>query len=102
MKTKIFTIVLFIAMFFSGINLNSEPRKVVVEFCTGTWCGYCPCGDDACEQILTTYPQTIVIAYHGANSDPWQTFTGSEIRSMLGFSAYPTAIFDRTNHPGNN
>src|SRR5262245_29989000 len=97
-------IFLLILSFFFGIadRVNSEPRRMVLEFCTGTWCGYCPCGHVAADQILATYPNTIVIAYHGASSDPWQNFTGSALRNMLGFSAYPTAVFDRTNHPGNN
>lgn len=74
---------------------------MVLEFCTGTWCGSCPCGHEAAEQVLANFPNTIVIAYHGANTDPWQNFHGSSIRSLLGFSGYPTGIFDRTNHPGN-
>ena len=102
MKTKLLFIILALfTLSFLTRDSFSEPRKMVLEFVTGTWCGYCPCGDDAAEQILTTYPQTIVIAYHGASSDPWQNFNGNAIRSMLGFSAYPTGIFDRTNHPGN-
>lgn len=93
---------LFIFLLLISFQANSEPRRMVLEFCTGTWCGYCPCGDDAAEQILANYPNTIVIAYHGASTNPWQNFNGSTIRSLMGFSAYPTGVFDRTNHPGNN
>jgi hypothetical protein len=75
-------------------------RNVVLEFVTGTWCQWCPCGDQTAEALLATYPNLVVIAYHGASSDPWQNFNGSSIRSLLGFSAYPTAIIDRRNHPG--
>ncbi len=100
---KIFTLML--ALFITGSMLtvpaNAEPKRMVVEFCTGTWCGWCPCGHQAADQILVTYPNTIFIAYHGASTDPWQNFNGNSIRSMLGFAAYPTGIFDRTNHPGN-
>jgi hypothetical protein len=99
---KVILSALLLACIFWGQNLNSEPRRMVLEFCTGTWCGYCPCGHVAADQILSQYPNTVVIAYHGASTDPWQNFTGNEIRSMLGFSAYPTGVFDRTNHPGNN
>ncbi|MEO8512070.1 MAG: Omp28-related outer membrane protein [Ignavibacteria bacterium] len=97
-KIILLFVVLFSVFFIQGTN--SEPRRMVLEFCTGTWCGYCPCGDVAAEQILVTYPNTIVIAYHGG-SDPWQYFNGNPLRTMLGFAAYPTGIFDRTNHPGN-
>lgn len=89
-------------LFIVSSNLNAEPRRMVLEFCTGSWCGWCPCGHTAAEQIVSAYPNTIVIAYHGASSDPWQNFNGFAIRNMLGFSAYPTGVFDRTNHPGNN
>jgi hypothetical protein len=101
MKTRILSFSLFFLLFVSIINLNAEPRKMLLEFCTGTWCGYCPCGDAAAEQILSSYPQTVVIAYHGASTDPWQNFNGSDIRALLDFHGYPTGIFDRTNYPGN-
>lgn len=102
MKTKIFLPFLLMVTMLVSNQLNSEPKRMVLEFCTGTWCGWCPCGHQAADQILLTYPNTIVIAYHGASSDPWQNFPGNTIRSLLGFSAYPTGVFDRTNHPGNN
>jgi hypothetical protein len=82
-------------------NTSAEPRKVVLEFCTGTWCGWCPCGDSMAEQLLIAHPNMIVIAYHGASTDPWQNFNGSAIRGLMGFAAYPTASVDRNNHPGN-
>jgi hypothetical protein len=87
--------------FFVSKDSYAEPRRVALEFVTGTWCQYCPCGDAAAESILQTFPNTIVIAYHGASSDPWQNFHGNAIRSLFGFSAYPTGVIDRTNHPGN-
>ena len=101
MKKFFILLLVFGIVIFFNRHTNSEPRRMVVEFCTGTWCGYCPCGDVAAEQIISTYPGTIVIAYHGG-SDPWQYFNGYSIRSLMGFSAYPTGVFDRTNHPGNN
>ena len=78
-------------------------RNVVLEFCTGTWCQWCPCGDQAAEALLATYPNLIVLAYHGAPpaSDPWQNFNGNAVRGLLGFAYYPTGIIDRRNHPGN-
>jgi hypothetical protein len=87
-----------------GASLDARgqvQRNVVLEFCTGTWCQWCPCGDQAAEALLGTYPDLIVLAYHGASTDPWQNFYGNAVRSLLGFSAYPTAIIDRRNHPGN-
>ncbi|MDQ3020540.1 MAG: Omp28-related outer membrane protein [Bacteroidota bacterium] len=84
-------------------NSYSGPRNVLVEYCTGTWCGYCPCGHQALNTITSTYRETIIIAYHGgaSSADPWKDFTGNQVRSLLGFSGYPTAVIDRGNTPSN-
>lgn len=99
-------VILILAVFLLALNFStavSGPRNVLVEYCTGTWCGYCPCGHDALNTIEGVYPQTIAIAYHGGStsSDPWKDFIGYEVRSLLGFSAYPTAVIDRGNTPNN-
>jgi hypothetical protein len=105
MKAKI--LLLIFALFFLSFtvtnNSYSEPRRVLLEFCTGTWCQWCPCGDWAAEQILTTYPGTMVLAYHGPQGygDPFATFNGNNILGLMGFSAYPTGVIDRGNSPSN-
>jgi hypothetical protein len=100
MKKTLFTItVLLLALWVSFTQ--AEPRRLVLEYCTGTWCPWCPCGKTAALEILAAYPNSMVIAYHGGSSDPWSYFNGYAIRSMLGFAAYPTGIVDRMNHPGN-
>ncbi len=75
-------------------------RNPVLEYCTGTWCQWCPCAEDIIENtILPNIPNAIIIGYHGpANtpSDPWSTFSGNSIISALGFSSYPTGLADRT------
>lgn len=101
MKNKYSFIYALIMLFLLFGTTNPEPRRVLLEFVTGTWCQWCPCGDSAAEHILDEFPQTVVVAYHGASSDPWQNFPGSEIRSLLGFTAYPTGIIDRRNAPSN-
>ncbi|MFZ0388989.1 MAG: Omp28-related outer membrane protein, partial [Calditrichia bacterium] len=40
-------------------------------------------------------PNAIILAYHGASTDPFQVFPGSGILGMLGLSAYPTGVIDR-------
>jgi len=96
--------IFIVILFFIVINFSnsySGPRNVFLEYCTGTWCGYCPCGHDAFVSIKAVYPQTIGIAYHGGSNDPWQNFNGFQVRTLLGFNAYPTAIIDRGNTPSN-
>ena len=79
----------------------SSPRNVLIEYVTGTWCGNCPCGHQTLNSISSVYPQTIVIAYHAFNSDPWKNFAGNEIVGLMGFSSTPTASIDRNNTVGN-
>lgn len=88
-----------IAIVFTANNSYPAPRNVFLEYCTGTWCQYCPCGDTTAEFILNKYPNTAIIAYHGLNNDPFDYFHGWEIRVFLGFTSYPTAIIDRTHSP---
>ncbi|MBK8554073.1 MAG: Omp28-related outer membrane protein [Ignavibacteria bacterium] len=40
------------------------------------------------------YPNTVVLAYHGANSDPWQTYSAG-IRGLFGFSSYQSGVVGR-------
>ena len=100
MKKSILTFViltLFVSLYVR--ILDSEPRRVLMEFTTGAWCGYCPCGDSIITNfILTAHPQTVVLAYHGppnTSSDPMSFFHGNDIITITGYTAYPLAIFDR-------
>ncbi|RPI14441.1 MAG: T9SS C-terminal target domain-containing protein [Ignavibacteriae bacterium] len=101
MKTKILAAVLFVLI--AALISNSAfsgPRRVLLEYSTGTWCGYCPCGDSIIEKlILPVHPQTIVLAYHGNSTDPFQYFNGNTIINQLGINAYPLALFDRAMGP---
>ena len=103
-KINLLSAALILLLLFGIIrNTNSEPRNLLIEYCTGTWCGWCPCGHQALNSIKALYPQTISLAYHGGSTsaDPWKNFNGVEVRSLLGFTGYPTGIFDRTNTPSN-
>jgi hypothetical protein len=88
-------------LFIFTISVNSsfsqttgDQNNALLEYCTGTWCQYCPCGHTIIDGILTNYPGTVVLAYHGANNDPWQTYSAG-IRSLFGFSLYPTGSIGR-------
>jgi len=104
MKSKL--LLLIFALFFLSFtftnNSYSEPRRVLLEYCTGTWCQWCPCGDNTAEQILSQYPQTMVLAYHGPTGyDPFANFNGHEIIGLMGFTGYPTGVIDRGNSSSN-
>ncbi len=102
MKTKLFFIP-FLLIIFTVLYTSqsySSPRRVLLEFSTGTWCGWCACGDSIIEHnILPQFPQTIVLAYHGVSPDPFREFHGNNIIQLLGISAYPLAVFDRQSGP---
>lgn len=82
-------------------DLFSVPRNIVLEFSTGTWCGFCPCGESVADSILTAYPNTIVIGYHSGGNDPFVNPEATAVFNLIGYTASPTLCLDRTNHPGN-
>ena len=87
--------ILFLAVSFNpGKAFSQDTNNVLLEYCTGTWCGYCPCGHAIIQGILQSYPNTVVLGYHGAGSDPWQSYSAG-IRGLMGFSAYPTGVIGR-------
>lgn len=93
MKKIFFLLVLSCVISFTPKSSTSQ-NNVLLEYCTGTWCQWCPCGHDVINAILVNYPNTVVLGYHGAGSDPWQTYSAG-IRGMFGFSAYPTGCVGR-------
>ncbi len=101
MKNKLRTFAIVLSIVISIFTLSNDliaqtQRNPVLEFCTGTWCQWCPCGDNQIEQsILPNVPNAIILAYHGAGSDPFITFPGQNIIGLLGLSAYPTGVIDR-------
>lgn len=77
-------------------------RNPVLEYCTGTWCQWCPCGHTIIKNnILPNIPNAVILSYHGPanSSDPFRNFNGNGIIPALGFSGYPTGIIDRTSAP---
>lgn len=74
--------------------VTPQPRNVVLELCTGTWCQWCPCGDKQAHNLSIAYPNAVILAYHGG-SDPWRFYHGMGIIGMLGFAGYPSGLVDR-------
>ena len=103
MKRKIRTLAIVVSIVISAIAFSQDifaqtQRNPVLEYCTGTWCQYCPDGHAIIQNtILPNIPNAIIIGYHGpANgSDPFSFFPGNNILSLFGFTGYPTGIVDR-------
>lgn len=103
MKKLLFILSLMTLVTLSGIQSDSyaQVKNPLIEFCTGTWCQWCPCGDVTIEDLLVTYPNLIPLAYHGpVGSDPYADFSGNGIIGLMGFTGYPTATVNRASALG--
>ena len=70
---------------------QSSPKKVVIEEGTGTWCGWCPRGAVAMDQMYQNHPNDFIgIAVH--NGDP---MTVTEYDNGTDLSGYPGCNVDR-------
>jgi hypothetical protein len=100
MKKVIFIFAIFLL---AGLlnNTPAQTNNVLVEFCTGTWCQYCPCADAILENSLINHPNTLILAYHGGSaSDPFENFNGNNIITLLGLgSLYPYGVVGRRTGP---
>lgn len=82
---------------FSVVAISkNEPRKVVYEEGTGTWCGWCPRGTVFMDSMAKAYPKDFIgIAVH--NADPMTVAAyDAGIGKFPGFSGYPGVIVDRS------
>ncbi|MBR6179850.1 MAG: thioredoxin family protein [Prevotella sp.] len=73
--------------------INSFPKhRSLIEEYTGTWCGYCPRGLVAMEQLAELYPDDYVrVSYH--NGDPMEIMSSDYFPNYVG--GYPDAFVDR-------
>jgi thiol-disulfide isomerase/thioredoxin len=70
---------------------QASPKKVVIEEGTGTWCGWCPRGAVAMDQMYQNHPNDFIgIAVH--NGDP---MTVTEYDNGTDLSGYPGCNVDR-------
>jgi thiol-disulfide isomerase/thioredoxin len=66
-------------------------KRVVFEEATGTWCGWCPRGAVALEQLAVDYPETAIgIAVH--NGDPMVV---ADYDNNMNVGGYPSGHVDR-------
>ncbi len=83
-----------LALGLSAGSFAQVEKFVVLEEKTGTWCGFCPYGTVAFDNLENDEPNFIGIAIH--NSDPMANSTyDSESAGLPGFTGYPYAAADR-------
>jgi hypothetical protein len=98
MKKIIIPFLFAVSLFAVSNSYSQQTNNPMLEFCTGAWCQWCPCGDVIAENIQNMRPNALVIAYHGpanTSSDPMSFFNGNAIITQLGLSAYPTGVVGR-------
>lgn len=83
--------------------LNPSPspfsKKILVEDCTGAWCGYCPRVANALENYKAAKPNCIVVGVHGGGgTDPFKFQYYTNFNSTYNVSGYPTAILNRASN----
>ncbi len=81
-----------------AVNCTTVPflfipnRKIVVEEGTGMWCGFCPKGIVAMEEMHKKYPETFIgIAVHYDDEMEVQGYA-----KPMAFPGYPSAFVNRT------
>jgi thiol-disulfide isomerase/thioredoxin len=73
---------------------GAAPRVILAEDFNATWCPYCPHARCALEQLLTEFPEQLLVAEHHVQDDltlPWSTARKEEFYALNGL---PLVIFD--------
>ncbi|MCI0449901.1 MAG: Omp28-related outer membrane protein [Chlorobi bacterium] len=98
MKKHLLIVIALVALV--GFNPSSSNAQTgynaLLEYCTGTWCVWCPCGHTIINDILQIYPNTMVIGYHGytPQNDPWYVHSAPML-GLFGFNSYPSGVIGR-------
>jgi hypothetical protein len=97
---SIFALLIILTPFITDTAYSQDSNCVVIEEATGTWCGYCPCGHQILQTIEASYPNIMILSYHGPVNygnpvDPFAPYSTSMI-SLFGFNSFPTAVIGRT------
>lgn len=71
-------------------------QKILLEDCTGAWCGYCPRVANSLDNYKATHPNCIVLGVHGGGgTDPFKYQYYTTFNSNFAVSGYPSAILNR-------
>jgi hypothetical protein len=98
MKSSLLAL-MFLVMFFMPFKSEAQyPRTVMLEKFTGTWCIWCPYGEDSLVAILARYPNARAINYHcpqQGGTEPMSTAEGISVKDSLAVTSFPSAAIDR-------
>ena len=83
-----------LALGLSATTFAQPEKYVVIEENTGTWCGWCPLGTVAFENLEDDEDKFIGIAVHAG--DPMEnSYYADQSSSFPGVSGYPSAVLER-------
>jgi hypothetical protein len=91
---------LTIAVLLMGASLSAQAqtKRVLCEEFTGTWCGWCPQGIWAIQNLDSAYGDKFIpVSFH--NADPMAIPSGTDTLEQL-ISGFPTGWIDRTSYDG--
>ncbi len=83
---------MFVAVFVS--TMNAYPKRFLLEDHSGAWCGWCPRGIFAADNLLAEFQDNFIpVVLH--NRDNMATTLQTTIASAMGITGYPTGIINR-------
>ncbi|NOS84373.1 MAG: hypothetical protein HOP31_04450, partial [Ignavibacteria bacterium] len=70
MKKHLLIVIALVTLVGFKPNVTAQTGfNTAVEYFTGTWCQWCPCSHAIIENILTNFPNTVVLSYHVLSND---------------------------------
>lgn len=75
---------------------QQQPRTVLAELFTGTWCTYCQGGEGAMDRVADEYPRTQLTIIEWHTDDAYESDASNERAGFYSVlrDSYPTAYFD--------
>ncbi len=102
MKKLMTCLALLVAVAVSSVlPTEAATKRVLVEDHTGAWCGWCPVGIHAMEELYKDYPDKFIpVAVH--NGDKMATTLQTQLASTLSITGYPSGVINRKKYDMND
>ena len=85
----------------SVIPTEAATKRVLVEDHTGAWCGWCPIGIFAMDELYAKHPDKFIpVALH--NNDKMSTPLQSQLSSVTTIGGFPSGVINRKKHDMND
>ena len=84
----IITVFLIGAISTGGKIYSQSGNNPVLEFCTGTWCQYCPGAAMGADDLVTNHNRAAIVEYH--NGDAYANTFSDARNTYYATTGYPT------------